>query len=188
MKKILALAIFAAAATCMAQNRNVDVEIFGIKERVPLTPGKSHQGISADNPVWLEENKEYYLCAFGGPVTEDWTAYEFSFIPEEDGNVTLFLRGPLFVPEKSPGSSPIWVAYDNLVITGAELENPDFENGQLDGWKCIPGNIVKDPGGAQSGKTYVKALHDLPVAQDIQVKKGEEVTIQFQVKAVEEKK
>ena len=39
---------------------------------------------------------------------------------------------------------------------------------------------------AQSGKNYVRVTHKKFVAQDIQVKKGQEVTVQFQAKVSEE--
>lgn len=120
---------------------------------------------------------------------EEWAAYEFSFIPEEDGNVTLRLLGPWMNPETTQGTLPIWVAYDNLVVTGAEVENPDFEKGDgqgsLDGWISKPENVVTNSGGAQSGKNYVRVTHDQGVTQDIHVKKGQEVTIKFQVKDAE---
>jgi hypothetical protein len=187
MKRILAIALFASAATGMAQN-NVDISVFGNQERVPLTPGKS-EGVIPINPGWLEENKEFYLCAFGGPVNEEWTAYEFSFSPQKDGKVFLSLNGPFLSPEReAQGIAPICVAYDNLVVTGAEVENPDFEElqdeSQLEGWSHKPDNLVINPGGAQSGNNYVKAAHTRSVSQNIHVKKGQEVTIHFQVKAV----
>ena len=190
MKTILAIAFLATAATCMAQNRNVNIRILGIKERVPMTPGKSDQGLGTSNPGWVQEDtRQYYIVAIGGSVGEEWAAYEFSFIPEDDGKVTLQLMGPFMDPETTQGTPPIWVAYDNLAVTGADVENPDFENGDgqgsLDGWNSKPENLVMNSGGAQSGKNYVRVSHDKNVRQDIQVKKGQEVTIKFQVKAAE---
>ncbi len=190
MKTILAIAILATAATCMAQVRNVNITIFGIKERVPMTPGKSDQGVVPANPSWVtEENRQYYIAALGGPVGEEWAAYEFSFVPEEDGKVSLRLNGPWMNPETTQGIPPIWVAYDNLVVTGTEVENPDFEKGDgqgsLDGWTSKPENVVMNSGGAQSGKNYIRVTNEKSVAQDIQVKKGQEVTIKFQVKDAE---
>ena len=189
MKTILAIAILATAATCMAQSKNVDVEIFGIKERVPMTPGKSDMGLVPSNPGWVaEENRQYFIVAIGGQVGEEWAAYEFSFIPEEDGKVQLRLMGPWMNPETTQGIPPIWVAYDNLVVTGTDVENPDFEKGDgqgLDGWASKPENVVLNSGGAQFGKNYVRVTHDQIVTQDIQMKKGQEVAIKFQAKAAE---
>jgi len=152
-----------------------------------MTPGKSDQGVVPSNPSWLaEENRQYYIVALGGPVGEEWTAYEFSFVPEEDGRVQLRLMGPWMNPETTQGTPPIWVAYDNLVVTGAEVENPDFEKGDgqgsIDGWTTKPENVLTNAGGAQSGKNYVRVTNEKSVAQDIQVNKGQEVTIKFQVK------
>ena len=188
MKTTLAIAIFAAAATCMAQAQQVDVEIHGNKERVPMTPGKSDRGLAPSNPGWLsEEIRQYYIVAIGGEAGKEWAVYGFGFIPEEDGNVQLRLIGPNMNPETTP---QIWVAYDNLVVTGADVKNPDFEKGDgqgsIDGWTSKPENVVQNSGSAQSGKNYVRVTHKKFVAQDIQVKKGQEVTVQFQAKVSEE--
>ncbi len=192
MKKMLAIALFAVAASCMAQEASVRIDINGIAEKNQLTPVKSDGGVGIDNAGWMGPNTPYYLAVLGGKVDSNWNAYEFSFIPEKDGKVVLSLMGPWYVAKDAKDNSPVWVAYDNLTVTGAELKNPDFENlndqGLVSDWDSAAANIVKDKGDAQSGKTYVKAWHNQPVRQTLDVKKGQKVTVKFNIKAVEDKK
>ena len=193
MKRILAIALFAAAAVCMAQQAQVRVDIDGTAEKVPLTTVKSEQGLSVDNPGWMKENKDYYMCVSGGPnIGSTWTNYELSFIPEKDGKVRLVLMGPWFKAKDAQDITPIWVAYDNLIVTGAEVKNPNFENindqGMFEGWEGNPASVVKGQDDAQSGKNYIKVWHNQSAAQNIDVKKGQKVTIKFNIKAVEDKK
>lgn len=192
MKRILAIALFATAAVCMAQQAQIRIDVSGMQDKVPLTPEKSEQGLYVGNPGWVGENKECYLSVAGGKVDNNWTAYEFSFVPEKDGKVTINLMGPWFKEKDATTNSPVWVAYDNLIVTGAEIKNTDFETvndqGMFDGWDGNPASVLKDQSDAQSGKNYAKVWHNQPVRQTLEVKKGQKVTIKFSIKAVENKK
>lgn len=189
MKRVLAIALFAAAAVCMAQQAQVRVDVNGAEDKVPLAAVKSEQGLSVDNPGWMKENKECYVCVSGGnKVGSDWTTYEFSFIPGKDGKVTLNFMGPWFKAQDAKDITPIWVAYDNLIVTGAEVQNPNFDSlndqGLFQGWECNQANVVK----GQDGKNYAKAWHNQRIAQTVDVKKDQKVTVKFNIKAVEDKK
>ena len=192
MKRMLAVALFATAVSCMAQQPQIRIDVNGLAGKIALAPVKSEQGFVVDNPGWMKENKECYLTVFGGKVDRNWTACEFSFTPDKDGKVILNLMGPWFKEKDAKENSPVWVAYDNLTVTGAEIKNTDFENIDNDGkfgdWNSNPENVLKDQSDAQSGKNYVKVWHNKRIWQTLEVKKGQTVTIKFFIKAVEDKK
>jgi hypothetical protein len=173
----------------MAQKAEVRIDVDGLNNGVALTPVKSSV-LYVGNASWLQDKKECYLVVSGGKITNDWSEMEFSFIPENDGTVSLILRGPWYKPGTEATNRPVWVAYDNLIVTGAEIKNPDFEEvnpgatGFFSGWGGDPANMVVGKDDSKSGKNYIKVWHNVPVAQDIAVKKGNKVTIKFSIKAI----
>ena len=147
-----------------------------------MIPGTNNKGLEPSNPGWVDgPTKELFIVAIGGSMTKEWAAYGFSFIPDKDGTVLIKLMGPWM--------SPVWLGYDNLVVTGAKLENLDFESvdksGSLDGWASTPENLVANSAGAQSGKNFVRVAYDKMVVGKLTVTKGQEVTINFQAKVAE---
>ena len=176
MKRLLTVILFAFAACCMAQQAQLRIDLDARPGQVPLTPEKS-PGLNVVNPGWMGEKKAYYLTVNGGKVTSKWTAQEFSFTPEKDGTVKLVLMG-------ADNKDQIWVAYDNLTITGAELKNPDFEEitPRFANWSCYRESLLDDQNDAQSGRNYVKAWCGKTVWQIFDVKKGQKVTVKFYVR------
>ena len=65
MKRMLAVALFATAVSCMAQQPQIRIDVNGMAEKIALAPVKSEQGFVVDNPGWMKENKECYLAVFG---------------------------------------------------------------------------------------------------------------------------
>ena len=189
MKKMLTLVLSAAAVCCMAQQAEVRIDVDGLKNGIALTPVKSSL-LDVSNASWLQDNKECYLVVSGGKITNDWSEMEFSFIPENDGKVALILRGPWYKPGTEVTNRPVWVAYDDLSAIGADLRNPGFEEvnpgatGFFSGWGGDPANMIVGKDDSISGKNYVKVWHNVPVAQNIVVKKGQKVTIKFSIKAI----
>lgn len=189
MKKILTLVLSAVAACSMAQQAEVRIDVDGLRNAVVLTPVKSSY-LNVSNATWLEDKKDCYLVVSGGTISTDWREMEFSFIPENDGTVSLVLRGPWYKPGVEVTNRPVWVAYDDLAATGAEIKNSGFEDvnpgasGLFDGWGGDPANLVVGKDDSKSGKNYVKVWYNVPVRQDIIVKKGQQVTIKFSIKAL----
>ena len=189
MKKMLTLVLSVAAVCCMAQQAEVRIDVDGLNNGVALTPVSSPP-LYVGNASWLSDKKECYLVVAGGKITKDWTEMEFSFMPENDGTVALILRGPWYKPGTEVNNMPVWVAYDDLSATGAEIKNPGFEEGNPDasgffnGWGGDPSNMVVGKDDSKSGKNYVKVWHNVPVTQNIVVKKGQKVTIKFNIKAI----
>jgi hypothetical protein len=188
MKRVLTFVLIIAAACCMAEKAAVRIDIDGRADQIELKPDVC-QNVAMDNPGWMGDKKQFYLSAMSkATVGSYWKEFFISFIPQKDGKVRLSLMGPWYKPENAEKNLPIWVAYDNLEIMGAEAQNTDFElesvNGVFDGWNGDKANMVKGASDAQSGKNYIKVWHNSPFTQEITVQKGKLVSIKFSVKAI----
>ena len=185
MKKMLTLVLSMAAVCCMAQQASIRIDVNGASSKIPLTPIKSAV-LNVGNAASLTEDKDYCLVVTGGKLDSNWIDFEFSFTPEKDGKVLLVLRGPWYKAQDAKELSKIWIAYDNLTVTGATLINPDFETvneqGLFDGWEGSPANMVKGQGDAKSGQNYIKVWHNQSSTQTITVTKGQTVTIKITAK------
>ena len=186
MKRILAIALFMVAACGMAQQAKVRIDVDGRADQIPLVTGECDSALSAGNPGWMKDKKEYYLqLVSNGGISNAWTAYKFSFTPGKDGMVKLVLMGPDITGQP-------FVNYDNLLAVGAEIKNPDFEDvssrGLFTDWSSYRESVVTGKDDAQSGRNYVKVSIGRTVWQMIEVKKGQEVTIKFSIKLAETEK
>lgn len=181
--------LFTGAICCMAQQTEIRIDISGIQEKIAIAPVKSEQGLNVVNPLWMDKNKDCYLSVTGDNADKQWASYEFSFIPDKNGKVRIMLMGPWFKARDAKNNFPIWVAYDNFAVIGADIKNPDFENinaeGLLDGWECKLENIVQEKDSAPSGRNYVKVWHNLRAVQVINVEKNRKVTVKFSAKMVD---
>jgi hypothetical protein len=188
MKKILTFVLAMATVCCLAEKAAVKIDIDGTKNQIELKPDVC-QNVAMHNPKWLGDKKQFYLSATSkATVGSYWQEFFISFIPQQSGKVKLILRGPWHKPEKAEKNLPVWVAYDNLEIIGADSQNTDFElesvSGIFDGWSGDQANMVRGASDAKSGKNYIKVWHDSPFTQEITVQKGKLVSIKFSVKAI----
>ena len=84
---------------------------------------------------------------------------------------------------------PVWVYFDDVRVTGAELVNGGFETmarkkGLPDGWRTETGAAfrVRDPTLAASGEYCVKVWHSGRFVQDLKVTQSREVTVRARVR------
>ncbi|MES2658365.1 MAG: glycoside hydrolase family 5 protein [Verrucomicrobiota bacterium] len=121
----------------------------------------------------------------------DWREMTLSFTPLEDGTVDLVLNGPW--EEEKPGTA--WrkeVLWDQISAEGTSLGNGGFESlsdGNPDGWKSIYGGypaadtwpLANTP--ALEGKSVAASWQNRPLAQTLELKAGQKVTLRFHAKA-----
>jgi hypothetical protein len=111
---------------------------------------------------------------------------EISFIPDKDGTVILYLMGNWYMPKDEKTNLPIWIQFDEVTLTGAELKNSGFETvdekGKVANWN-LQGELVK--GKAQAGDNSVKVWCNKRASQVINVTKDQPVTIKVKVKKAE---
>ena len=146
MKRILTFVLTLAAVCCMAEKASVRIDLDGRANKIELKPDVC-QNVTMENPRWLGDKKQFCLSAISKPtVGKEWQEFFISFIPQQDGKVKLILKGPWHKPEKAQNNLPVWIAYDNLEIIGAESQNTDFElesvNGIFDGWSGSQANMA----------------------------------------------
>ncbi len=130
----------------------------------------------------------------GGSVTIDqvvtggeWTSASIKFKTTADTEVRLRLSA------RYTQMDDMWVFIDNVKAVGAEVQNPDFEEGSgtaaPSGWKFIKspsGGLatrVSDPSKAASGESFVRVSHGSPVIQTVHIPKDTEVTISFSARS-----
>ena len=184
MYKALVISVIIGIGTvCSAVGPRID--IYGIKDKVELTPagGKNTKVV---NPSWMKDKKNYFLMAYSPKFSEKWQQYSFSFIPQKNGTIMIEFKGYWEKPKGTDKPVPRWVAYDNIIVDGAEIKNGDFEllnsKQTYTKWACTPVNTVINSESAQSGKNYAIAWHNAPVAQVLNVKKGQKITVSFYAK------
>ncbi|MFA7232097.1 MAG: hypothetical protein WC071_12575 [Victivallaceae bacterium] len=160
--------------------RQARIDIAG---KVNITPAKG-----CARAEWATgdlQNK--YLCAHSNTLQNHlWQTMEISFVPEEDGIVTIKLKGIYFKPEGSIRSAPVWFEFDDIKVEGAVIHNGGFEElddkGRPKSWK-LSGKVVSAQ--AAEGKNAVKVWLNQPASQDIVVKKDQPVTITTKVRNAE---
>ena len=169
----------------------ISISLDGTKEKVKLVPGEYKNLSRYANPPWGKaETRDYMIVALKStPMDGDWEAAEFSFTPASDGTIRIILSGKWYKNTDTGKIEELWVGYDNFQVTGAKLENPDFENRKQDG---SPANWIRtrallSADGPQSGKYFLAAASQSLAWQFFQVKKGEKVTVRFYAKPLEEK-
>ena len=189
LKRIFTIAVLVAGISCFAGSA-VQVDINGRMNKVPMTLGKASQGLIILNVRWLKNRAKQYIVAKSNMnISKDWKKYSFSFTPEKDGIVDIHFRGAWHKPKGAKKNIAVWVAYDNITVTGTEAKNCDFEfvdqKNLFNGWSGSGANMVIGSKDAKSGKNYIIAWHNNPVYQSLKLKKGQEVTITFHAKASE---
>ena len=189
VKRILAIAVLVAGISCFAGSA-VRIDVSGLSKKIVVKPGKASKGLKLVHGGWMKDKAKYYLMAYSGMnVPKDWTKYSFSFTPDKDGAVTIHFRGAWHKPKGSKKNIAVWVAYDNITVTGTEAKNCDFEfvnqKNLFDGWGGSSANMVTGAEDAKSGKNYIITWHNNPVYQTLKVTKGQEVTVTFFAKSSE---
>jgi hypothetical protein len=194
MKKaiILSAAVtFSAATIFAAALPQLRIDVNSTATKGGLKSLKSaKKGTICTYASWIKDpkKKKMYALFYRSNLKNKWEADEFEFVPEKDGNVTLYFRGIYSVDKKTKKRNHIYTAYDNIVVEGAELLNGDFEKldkkGKPVGWSMGKAAKLIKKNDAKSGKNYAVACHDHPIYQKIKVKKDQKVTIKVNHKGV----
>jgi hypothetical protein len=185
LKKILlsGLVVLGFAAEA-AKQPSARIDVVGIKQKITLTIDQTNKVNSKPhNPSWAKANTPFYICAPGPQLkTSEWTDYAFSFTPDKDGSLRLQLMGSLTTDPTTKKRAPLWTAWKDFEVLGAEANNLDFSqtkpNGQLESWNLKPEQYI-------AAEKIVKSWHDGRIVQSIKVKAGQKVTIKAKVKPLQ---
>lgn len=136
---------------------------------------------SAEKMVF-KKMKEGHSIIISGKMSDQWQKIEFSFVPDADGKISLFLQ--------APGSSrrdlikPLLI--DDVKVAGAVMQNGGFEqlnkSGIPVGWRF--GRTAKVvPGAGIDGSNAVQVSYSSGMCHSVlALKAGEKVTVSFQAK------
>lgn len=168
---------FLFAAICalpLLAGAGVRVDLNGLQDGIKLR--KTAGDFQLQKGHWLKgDQQDCYLYLTAKPAQE-WTAEEFTFVPEKSGTVTIAFTG-------SWAEKPEDMAYflvDDVTVNGEALPNGGFEDvadGKPAGWMPAKSPVVVDD--AHSGSKAVKINHVNRVSQKITVEAGKPYTVKF---------
>ena len=180
MNRILASIMLAAATAATAFGfGEVRVDVYGRDEiSDPAAPEMRVSRLYVGKP--LEKKTASFVSK---PLTDQWKKLEFSFVPTQNGRVSLVFH----IPGSSNKDMMKPVLLDQVSAVGATVVNGDFEevkNGRPVGWTLgknaapVAGESVGD------GKHCVRTHHSGSgmANQSVTVKAGEKVTVTFMAK------
>ncbi len=161
------------------------IDLIAEKDQIEIVVQKMSEGGTSRHADWRKELAPYYIAAVF-PASKEWKTGFINFLPKGAGKVVLNLAGPN-IKGKNKIPENIWIAYDDIKVEGAALENGSFESlhpsGQPKGWHMPPyqtdivGSVKK--GGAPEGLNYVVVWHNSRYAQALTVTEGKPVTLTF---------
>ena len=176
MKAILFGAVMLEAVSMMGAEFRIDLQVD--KDICGLTADGGSEGVRIDKASWKKEKADRRLQIIG-KSGEKWEEKWARFIPAEDCSVSVQLM--------SSSMKGCDVAFDNIRIEGAALNNGSFEQlntkGNPQGWIGMGKYNLKNTDAAD-GKNYVEVTHNDRVSQMIKCKKGQPVKITFMVRDV----
>ena len=182
MKTFLAITAAALSAVSAFAAGEVRVDLFGTVEirDIAAKPALTAQRFAHYKGKPMEMKSAMFLSK---PLTDKWQEFEFSFVPEKDGQVSILFHAP--GSKDKANIKPILV--DDVKTTGAKLENGGFEllkqDGKVSGWRLRKLAEFVTGDDAAEGKNCVKVSYsDGAAAQEIKVKGGETVIVTFKAK------
>lgn len=140
-------------------------------------------GVKLYHPGWLKgEKRNCFISANSEDLTSDWQDFSLSFTPQKTGTVEFILSARIYkLPDKK--RAKIYTVYDQIKITGGQLENADFEQtddiGGFIAWHSRWGTQPLKTDLGESAKVW--GGNDL--IQEMKVTANTLVTIQFKAKA-----
>lgn len=183
---VLVLALLTFIPLHADDREEARVDLVGETDRVEITVQKMSEGGQSRHAEWRKEFAPYQVNATF-PAGQSWRQGSITFQPKSSGKVVLQLAGPN-VKAKNKIPETVWIAYDEVKVEGAALENGSFEaqhpGGQPKEWHVPPfqtdivGYIKK--GDAAEGHKYAVVWHNSRYAQTLQVTGGKPVTVTFQ--------
>ena len=154
------------------------IDVDGMQDKISMKPVRN-----CTESGWMQDDKIYRMTSDSGSLKDaEWKVFEISFTPEKDGNVTLYLAGRCLIMPGEKINTPIWVLFDDVKATGAEVKNGNFseldDEGNLKAWGGDGEPVdVKNP---DSGKA-VRVSFNQMANQQLAVKAGQTVTVTARV-------
>ena len=172
--------LFAASA-----EPEVDLLLRAVKPNTIKLEKAASTQLNAFNPGWFKPEVRPTVLAVRStkPLTAEWQEFSFSFVPSQDGRISISLGGKDIRVRKGEKKPQIYTIYDDFRIIGAKLVNPDFDelddHGNFTGWKSNFGCVPFGTDRGESARVWAGSR----LSQEFAVTGGQAVTVTFAAKA-----
>lgn len=184
MKKVLlTIALFAGIVSAHAVE-SFRLDLRGVKD-VTMADIQLSEGmkIAVQAPKGVKEGiTRAFIYSDDKKLTAEYQKFTVSFMPEEDGRVTIFFH----TPGSRNTKNIVPVIIDDVQVTGARFQNGGFEtlkNGAIPAAWRFGKNAKLLTSGAAEGKNCAQTFYGSGiVSQNLYVTTDEKVTVTFQAK------
>ncbi len=181
----------AAAGTLTAADTSdalaARIDINGVTNKIQMTPGTCSKDARVSNAGWYKDDETKNKCVIttNFPAAAEWRKGEFSFRPENTGEVSFEIKGQ-HIPKQDGTIVEQWFLYDDITIGGADIVDGGFEAAAA-AWGFGEGTLLEDAKLAHNLKRCVRAWHNCAVSQKIKVTGSLDVKISFWYKILSDK-
>lgn len=178
MKKTLSFALALCAGMLAAGELRIDLDSMKSGVNLEIKETSPANFIVIDSPWYKEKQKQRFELRC--ETFDEWKPYSFTFVPAEDGIVTMLVMSKYH----KKGETPFVSAYDKFEAQNITVRNGSFEetvpaHGWIPGWNTQSG-LMK--GNAADGEYYMTASYERKFCQSFNVKAGVPVTVSFMSK------
>ncbi len=183
-KAIILLFMMFSFLLCYGQDSHINARIDISSSDIVLHPKSCSKNAILQHISWGDKQRRKFslYSEFYNLPEGEWSKCVISFLPSKDGKINISLKSGYSKQNGNKKADATWVFYDLVEVTGAKILNGDFskkdKNNKPANWDINnSGNYITGGSGLLSYKYVVRAWHDRPVSQSVQVKKNQEVTI-----------
>lgn len=187
MRKFIIPVLLFCASSLLAVSAEPEVDLLlrAVKPNTIKLENASSTQLNAFNPGWFKPEVRPTVLAVRSkkPLAADWQEFSFSFLPSQDGRISISLGGKDIRVRKGEKKPQIYTIYDDFRIIGAKLVNPDFDelddHGNFTGWKSNFGSVPFGTDRGESARVWAGGR----LSQEFAVTGGQAVTVTFAAKA-----
>lgn len=187
MRKFIIPVLLFCASSLLAVSAEPEVDLLlrAVKPNTIKLENASSTQLNAFTPGWFKPEVRPTVLAVRSkkPLAADWQEFSFSFLPSQDGRISISLGGKDIRVRKGEKKPQIYTIYDDFRIIGAKLVNPDFDelddHGNFTGWKSNFGSVPFGTDRGESARVWAGGR----LSQEFAVTGGQAVTVTFAAKA-----
>ncbi|MGN1366914.1 MAG: hypothetical protein ACI406_16200 [Victivallis vadensis] len=181
MKTLMIPALAALTLPLFAGPAAIRVDVDATKQLIPIKKTAGEGKLSKGH--WLPAEKQNSYLYLSKPVTDEWSDFIFTVVPEKSGDIRLNIGGEW---SKEPGDRE-FVLIDDVTVNGEPVANGSFE--ENDGKKAknwyFSGKSVTLSDDAKTGKASVKVNHDNRACLTLKAEAGKNYEIKISAKKAE---
>lgn len=142
MKKTLSFALALCAGMLAAGELRIDLDSMKSGVNLEIKETSPANFIVIDSPWYKEKQKQRFELRC--ETFDEWKPYSFTFVPAEDGIVTMLVMSKYH----KKGETPFVSAYDKFEAQNITVRNGSFEetvpaHGWIPGWNTQSGLMIR---------------------------------------------